>query len=161
MHGTGPHRIDVASLEDANAIDVALRTRQARLEDFYDALRATPYRKGTRARLRLLLDSRDEPWSEAERRSHRLLREARLTGWRTNLPVRLGDALYDVVDIAFPGARLAVEIDGRLHEHDRELFESDRWRQNALVRAGWCVRRFTWAMLVNHLSSSSGTSRPP
>jgi very-short-patch-repair endonuclease len=141
--------IDVATLEDANAVDIALRSRQVRLDDLHDALRATPYRPGNQARLQVLLDSRDEPWSEAERRGHRLLREARVTGWRSNLPVRLGGALY-YLDIAFPRARLAVEIDGRLHELDREVFESDRWRQNALVQAGWRVLRFTWSMLVNH-----------
>jgi len=42
---------------------------------------------------------------------------------------------------------LAIEIDGRLHEADEDLFESDRWRQNALVAEGWRVLRFTWAML--------------
>lgn len=141
--------IDVATLEDANAIDVALRSRRASLEQMYAALHATPHRKGNRDRLQVLLDSRDEPWSEAERRAHRLLRGAGVTGWRTNHPVALDGALY-YLDIAFRRQRLAVEIDGRLHELDRELFESDRWRQNALVRNGWRVLRFTWSMLVNH-----------
>lgn len=141
--------IDVATLEDANAVDVALRTRCASLDQMYDALRATPYRKGNLARLQVLLDSRDEPWSEAERRAHRLLRSAGVTGWQANLPVALGGATY-YLDIAFRRQRLAVEIDGRLHELDSQLFESDRWRQNALVQHGWRVLRFTWSMLVNH-----------
>jgi len=113
------------------------------------ALRATPCRDGNRERRRVLLDSRDEPWSEAERRAHRLLRQAGVTGWRTNVPLRVAGRLY-FVDIAFRGARLAVEVDGRLHEREADLFESDRWRQNALVQAGWRVLRFTWAMLVDH-----------
>lgn len=141
--------IDVATLEDANAIDVALRSRQASLEQMYAALHATPHRKGNRDRLQVLLDSRGEPWSEAERRAHRLLRGAGVTGWRTNHPVTLDGTLY-YLDIAFRRQRLAVEIDGRLHEPDRELSETDRWRQNALVRSGWRVLRFTWSMLVNH-----------
>jgi len=33
------------------------------------------------------------------------------------------------LDIAFTKQKLAIEIDGRLHETDEELFESDRWRQ--------------------------------
>jgi hypothetical protein len=45
--------------------------------------------------------------------------------------------------------KLALEIDGRRHETDEDLFESDRWRQNALV-AGWRVLRFTWRMLQEH-----------
>lgn len=40
-----------------------------------------------------------------------------------------------------------VEIDGRLHEDDPEVFENDRHRQNALVLHGWTVLRFTWRML--------------
>lgn len=54
------------------------------------------------------------------------------------------------IDIAFKQQKLAIEIDGRLHETDEELFESDRWRQNALVSEGWRVVRFTWAMLRDH-----------
>lgn len=45
---------------------------------------------------------------------------------------------------------LALEIDGRLHETDREIFETDRWRQNHLVLQGWRVLRYTWAMLQQH-----------
>ena len=51
------------------------------------------------------------------------------------------------IDIAFPHVKLAIEIDGRRHEEDQDLFESDRWRQNALVADGWRVLRFTWEML--------------
>jgi very-short-patch-repair endonuclease len=115
----------------------------------HEALRATPYRAGNADRLRVLLDSRDEPWSEAERLAHRLLRHGRITGWRTNVPVVVGGRLY-YVDIAFGRQHLALEIDGRIHEQDLQLFESDRWRQNALVQAGWHVLRFTWSMLVEH-----------
>ena len=60
----------------------------------------------------------------------------------------LGRAYY--LDIAFERIRLALEIDGRIHQTDRDLFESDRWRQNALVLAGWRVLRFTWTMLEEH-----------
>jgi very-short-patch-repair endonuclease len=54
------------------------------------------------------------------------------------------------IDVAFPHLRLAIEIDGRLHEEAEDLFESDRWRQNALVADGWVVLRFTWRMLREH-----------
>jgi very-short-patch-repair endonuclease len=54
------------------------------------------------------------------------------------------------IDIAFPHIKLAIEIDGRKHEEDHDLFESDRWRQNALVGDGWRVLRFTWEMLQKH-----------
>ena len=138
--------LDLASWDSADSLDLALRKRVVTITTLHDALRATPHRPGNRRRLRLLLDSRDEPWSAAERLAHRLLRTAGIGGWKGNYPIVLGGSLY-WLDIAFPGARLVIEIDGRLHETDGDLFESDRWRQNALVMAGWRVIRFTWAML--------------
>ena len=141
--------IDLATFECADAIDIALRTRAATLGGMYEALRLTPNRAGNQQRLGLLIDSRNEPWSAAERVAHRILRAAGLTGWKTNFPVFLEGRLY-YVDIAFPHLRIAIEIDGRLHEEDEDLFESDRWRQNALVANGWWVLRFTWQMLQEH-----------
>ena len=141
--------IDLATFECADAIDIALRTRAATLGGMYEALRLTPNRAGNMQRLELLIDSRNEPWSAAERVAHRILRAAGLTGWKTNFPVFLEGRLY-YIDIAFPHLKLAIEIDGRLHEEDEDLFESDRWRQNALVADGWRVLRFTWQMLHEH-----------
>jgi len=45
--------------------------------------------------------------------------------------------------------RLVIEVDGR-HFHGEARFESDRWRQNALVLDGWRVLRFTWTMLERY-----------
>jgi very-short-patch-repair endonuclease len=144
--------IDLAVEEGSDSIDIALRTRAATLAGMRDALARTPNRSGNQTRLKLLIDSRDEPWSAAERRAHRLLRAARITGWQSNVAVIVNDQLY-YVDIAFRSRQLALEIDGRMHEDDPGLFESDRWRQNALVFAGWRVLRFTWAMLDRHPES--------
>jgi very-short-patch-repair endonuclease len=141
--------IDLATFECADAIDIALRTRAATLSGMYEALRLTPNRAGNQERLRLLIDSRNEPWSAAERLAHRILRAAGLTGWETNFPVLLEGHLY-YIDVAFKHVKLAIEIDGRRHENDEDLFESDRWRQNALVADGWRVLRFTWRMLKEH-----------
>ena len=141
--------IDLADFACADAIDIALRERRATLDGMYEALRLTPNRTGNSVRRRLLLDSRAQPWSAAERRAHRLLRQARIDGWSANLPIVVVGRLY-YIDIAFERVKLAVEIDGRLHETDEDLFQSDRWRQNALVAAGWTVLRFTWEMLTDH-----------
>jgi very-short-patch-repair endonuclease len=108
----------------------------------YQALHLTPHRAGNSERLSLLIDSRNEPWSAAERLSHRLLRAAGIKDWQTNMPVWLDGQIF-YIDIAFKQRKLAIEIDGRLHETDEDLFESDRWRQNALVANGWRVLRFT------------------
>jgi hypothetical protein len=72
--------IDVATFDCADAIDIALRTRATTtLDRMSEALMLTAYRRGTAERLRLLIDSRNEPWSAAARRSHRFLRGAGIT----------------------------------------------------------------------------------
>jgi very-short-patch-repair endonuclease len=138
--------IDMATEDCTDSIDVALRTRTATLEGMHDALRSSANRAGNQLRLKLLLDSRDEPWSAAERRAHRLLRGSKITGWKGNLAVTVQDQLY-YLDVGFRRFRLALEIDGRIHQNDPDLFESDRIRQNALILNGWRVLRFTWRML--------------
>lgn len=140
--------LDLCEELGGDGIDQVLRTRSATLESLHEALRLSGSRAGNRERRRLLLDSRDEPWSAAERVFHRLLRDAGITGWKANHPVRVRGQRY-FLDVAFPGLRLAVEVDGRLHQTDPALFESDRSRQNALVLDGWTVVRFTWRMLVD------------
>ncbi len=141
--------LDLATMECADPIDAVLRKRMATLDSLYRALQLTPNRRGNLDRRRLLVDSRNEPWSAAERLGHRLLRGARIVGWISNFPVVLAGNLY-FIDVAFPAQRLAIEIDGRLHETDEDLFQSDRWRQNALMMSGWRVLRFTWEMLRDH-----------
>lgn len=141
--------IDLATFARSDALDIALRARVATLAGMYEALHLTPHRAGNRERLRLLIDSRNEPWSAAERLSHRLLRASGIKNWQTNMPVCLNGQIF-YIDIAFKQRKLAIEIDGRLHETDEDLFESDRWRQNALVTDGWQVLRFTWTMLRDY-----------
>lgn len=131
-----------------DVIDRALRSRRVTLAQLWEALEVSGCRTGNKERRRLLLDSRHEPWSEAERLAHRHLRAHRIVGWRANREVTVQGSTY-YIDIAFGPQRLAVEIDGRLHEEDPDIFESDRKRQNALVLAGWTVLRFTWRMLVD------------
>jgi very-short-patch-repair endonuclease len=139
--------LDLCEHLDGDAIDTALRTRAATLDAMQAALADTRWRTGNRLRRRLLLDSRDEPWSAAERRCHRLLREAGIVGWQSNYPVPGPDHRF-FLDVAFPRQKVVLEIDGRLHQTDAALFESDRWRQNWLVLSGWRVLRFTWSMLT-------------
>jgi very-short-patch-repair endonuclease len=141
--------IDLVASLGGDAIDTCLRSRRALLSDLWTALKAHPHRRGNAEIERLLRDSRDKPWSAAERLAHRLLRRHRIAGWTANLEVTVAGRTY-FIDIAFPRARLAIEIDGRLHEDDPDIFEEDRFRQNDLVGSGWHVLRFTYDMLVNH-----------
>jgi very-short-patch-repair endonuclease len=138
--------LDLCATVGGDAIDQALRTRATTLAQLQRAMELTASRVGNRTRRQLLLDSRAEPWSEAERLFHRLLRDAGITGWRANRPVVLNDSTF-YVDIVFRRLRLVIEIDGRLYHTGAEVFETDRWRQNLLILGGWCVLRFTWAMI--------------
>lgn len=91
-----------------------------------------------RARL-LLVEAADRADSRAERRLIGHLRKAGIAGYVCGMP--FGPWF---VDLAFPDARLAVEIDGWAFHSDPERFRNDRRKQNALVTAGWTVLRFTW-----------------
>jgi very-short-patch-repair endonuclease len=138
--------LDLCETLGGDAIDHALRTRAATLDQMRQALALTPKRAGNPRRRLLLLDSRDEPWSAAERVFHGLLRTAGITGWSANRPLRLGDQTIHP-DVTFLRLRLVIEIDGREFHSDREVFEADRRRQNLLVLHGWRVLRITWAMI--------------
>lgn len=138
--------LDLCESLGGEAIDHALLTRATTLPLMRQALALTAGRTGNLTRRQLLLDSRDEPWSEAEREFHRLLRVARITGWKGNQPIRMaGRKVY--ADVVFRRLRLVVEVDGREFHSDPEVFESDRHRQNLLVLHGWRVLRVTWAMI--------------
>ena len=65
--------------------------------------------------------------------------DAAVTGWVLGLRV---DGV--VLDVAFPAARVAIEVDGWAWHSGVDRFRRDRQRQNALVLAGWTVLRFTW-----------------
>ena len=138
--------LDLVDRCGAEPIDVLLRSRQATLAHLHDALAHSTGRRGNVERRRLVLESRDNPWSPPERRVHVLLREAGITGWIGNLRVEVSGHPY-YVDIGFPIHRLAVEIDGREFHSGPAEFEQDRWRQNDLVNAGWRVLRFTARMV--------------
>ena len=138
--------LDLCDALGGEAIDHALRTRSTTLALMRRALATTPNRTGNPVRRQLLLDSRDEPWSEAERQIHRLLRAAKITGWQANQPVRIGGVTV-YPDVLFRRLQLVIEIDGREFHTDPEVFELDRRRQNLLVLHGWRVLRVTWQMI--------------
>ena len=62
------------------------------------------------------------------------------------MPIVLDGSLF-FIDVAFRAVKLAIEIDGRLYHSGSDVFETDRWRQNLMILDGWCVLRFTSAMI--------------
>ena len=109
--------IELSTLDCTDPIDIALRRKAASLESLRDALRQTKNRRGNQERWRVLLDSRADPWSKAERLAHRIHRQAGIHGWVGNLKVTVADWATYYLDIAFEEQMLACEIDGR-ETHD-------------------------------------------
>lgn len=141
--------VDLAGQLGPDVIDTALRSRRITLDQLWDALRSMPNRPGNRGRRRIMIESRTNPWSAAERLAHREFRTRGLTGWVANAPVVTSNGELYYLDLRFRGVNLAVEIDGRIHQLDRKVFEQDRVRQNDLVRDGWIVLRFTYRQLCD------------
>lgn len=121
-------------------LDRALQLGQVDLPGLDDALAAASRSRGVAAARALVAAAADGAASEAERLLGRALTAAGIIGFRRN--ARVGRY---VVDLAFPGCRLAVEVDGWAWHIDPDRFQRDRARQNALVLAGWTVLRFTWS----------------
>lgn len=84
-------------------IDEGLRRGVCSLAELWEALAAIPGSPGNARRRRLLIESRAEPWSELEREGHVVLFDAGISGWKANLPVRVGDHTY-YLDVGFEGS---------------------------------------------------------
>ncbi|OYO03494.1 DUF559 domain-containing protein [Enemella evansiae] len=118
------------------------------LEQLWSAFHAHPGRRGNADRREVLRDSRDRPWSEAERKAHCLLRDAGLT-FQTNHAIRIdGETFF--LDVALPELRLGIELNGFERHGRREVFENDHRRRNAVHLAGWLILEFTWRMITDH-----------
>ncbi|NLE96569.1 MAG: DUF559 domain-containing protein [Propionibacterium sp.] len=134
--------LQLAPTMGGEVIDRALRVGAASLAQMQEALGLVLGRPGTAEVRRLLRESREAPWSPVERRAHRMLRKARISGYRTNYEVRIRGKRY-YIDIAFPQHMLAVEIDGFDFHDGPAAMDADRIKQNALVQEGWTVLRYT------------------
>lgn len=146
--------LDLSRDDDGATIDEVLRRGLATLTHLHRALRATPYRLGNPVRRFMVDDSRDVPWSPAERLGHRILRAAGITGWSTNLRVSLPQGRHGFIDIAFDELKIAVEIDGyghHGHTENRAQFERDRWKRASIVADGWVVIPLTYLQLTEQL----------
>lgn len=138
--------VDRASHDSGETIDAALRARVVELDDLHETLARNQSRAGNLQRRLIVKESRSNPWSQGERLLHRSLHAAGIKGWVANHPVR-ADGRRFFLDVAFPGLKLAIEVDGR-EAHGLAAFEADRERQNVLfAEGGWVLLRVTWAML--------------
>ncbi|WP_157754766.1 DUF559 domain-containing protein [Nigerium massiliense] len=148
---TSPARtvLDLIPELGGHAIDEALRRRAATLAQLWQALRESPGRRHNNRRAWLLRDSRDEPWSEAERALHSLMRDVRpRCRFRTNHRVTSAAGVA-FLDVAIASLHLGVEADGRAFHTSPASFERDRDRDTALAAEGWHVVRFSARQLFN------------
>lgn len=135
----------LAALETSAALrngSVLLDRALQRHVGFADVYRAYCRNIGMRGSGRiseLLVAAADRADSAAERLLITLLRRAGISGWTRGHPFGPW-----VVDVAFPGARIAVEVDGWAWHAGADRFQADRTKGNALVAAGWVLLRFTW-----------------
>ena len=135
--------LDLAIDTGGESIDDALRSgiKLAELHAVHESLGS---RRGRTEIARLLDESRDEPWSPAERRAHVLLREAAITGWKPNLPVKdQHDRVFAYGDLGFRAAHLIVEIDGDDWHLSPSQVLRDRARDQRLTELGWTVVRYS------------------
>jgi very-short-patch-repair endonuclease len=134
----------VRTRDGAMLMDSALQ-RHVELRDLWRAHLRNKGRHGSPAARLMLQAASDGARSAAERLLVKLLREAGITGWRTNYPV----AGYKV-DVAFFKQKVAIEVDGWAFHSDPGAFVKDRNRQNAIALLGWKVLRFTWLDLTEY-----------
>jgi very-short-patch-repair endonuclease len=131
----------------AELMDRALLANRVTLDGLLRAHRARLGCPGSATVARLLALAAGGARSEAERRVHRLLSDACVTGWFADHRITVPGYGVAVLDLAFPTTRVVVEIDGWAHHRDLPAFRRDHARQNALVLAGWTVVRVDWHAL--------------
>ena len=87
-------------------------------------------------------------WSWLERRMGGLLSGAGVQGAEWNRPVSDAHGTIGVVDIAWPAARLVVELHGLAFHQAPGQRARDAAKRNRLVAAGWRVLEFTYEDVV-------------
>jgi very-short-patch-repair endonuclease len=148
--------IDLGAVVDDDTLEQAL---ESALSDGRTSLRQVRRRLEALSRrgrpglerVRRVLDRRLEGGpseSELETRFVQLLRRARLPRPMRQHEVWLGGRVVARADLAYPGQRLLIELDGWSAHGTKRAFRADRRRQNSLVLAGWTLLRFTWADVV-------------
>lgn len=134
--------LDLIPEFDADVVYLALRRRAVTVEQLQKAMALTPRRRGNRRRREILAETASAPWSHLERDAHRHLREAGLTGWRSNHRVDVSQTHY-YIDAAFLEEKVGVELDGFEFHSSRDAFERGRARDADLAAVGWLMVHFT------------------
>lgn len=149
--GVGRTLLDLAAAAPESlgeAVDAALRRGLIRLSRlrWLAGIHRSRGRKGSAA-LRRALEERSaviaHSESAVEAQLARLLSKARLPSPVPQFEVWEGKELVGRIDFAYPGVKLAIEVDGYAYHSSRRAFQRDRDRQNRLIGMGWRVLRVT------------------
>jgi hypothetical protein len=152
----GPQRlaVDLASVvgpdQLAAVVDQLVRRRLASVGDLVAALvaHAVSGRPGVTALRAVLVDLAGQervPDSDWNRTVARRLVAAGLPAPTLEHEVRdAGGRFVARLDLAWPEAMTAVELDGEGTHLDRVAFQADRTKRNRLQLLGWRVLAFTW-----------------
>lgn len=128
----------IALPDGSTFLDRALQ-KHVRFPALYRAYCRNIGREGSSAAGRMITAAADRADSAAERLLVKLLRDAGIGGWVLGHPF----GPYRI-DVAFPAAKVAIEVDGWAWHVDAERFRNDRRKGNAITRGGWSLLRFTW-----------------
>lgn len=136
------------------AIDDARRRRLVSWSDLFEVLvRHSRQGRNGAGVLRALLEAKYGepivPDSRFERMVERLLLDAGLRAPVLQHEVWDGDEFVARIDLAYPEALVAIELDGRHHITDQS-FERDPVRRNRLTALGWSILTYTWRFYVDH-----------
>jgi very-short-patch-repair endonuclease len=104
-------------------------------------------RVGSASARRLMRSANDLAAAESERMARRLFREAGITGWVANHPVRVLGGSTLKVDLALPRLRIAVEVKGWVFHSESDRATNDDQRVSDLGIAGWIVIPVGWLQL--------------
>ena len=152
--------LDLLPTLGGGAIDEVLRRRAVTLAQVEEAFAMLPPRRGDALRRHLLADSRDEPWSEAERHLHRCYRSLELPHrYATNHRVDLPDGTHRLLDLALPDLLLGFEADGYAHHHSVDAFNRDRLSDAALAILSWQRIRFPATAILDDPETVRATMR--
>ncbi|NNG36018.1 hypothetical protein [Nakamurella aerolata] len=139
-------------------IDRALRSRAVRPAELSHVLQVWPDRDGNKQRRRLVEDSAYGPFSEFERRAHRILRRNRITDWVANEPYLFNGRQY-LPDLRGKRVRFVMEFDSFQFHHTRTSFINDRIRWRDMTLAGWLVLPSGWELINNEAEFLSQVRR--
>ncbi|MEL4356645.1 MULTISPECIES: endonuclease domain-containing protein [unclassified Luteococcus] len=136
----------LARSDHGEATDEALRATKTTPEHLTEMMDTFKWRVGNRERRFIVVNSRERPWSQMERRGHEALRDAGVTGWKGNHVFTLGGRTWPG-DIVFEHLRLVIELDGFEFHSSPETFQADHEKDALLLAEGWITVRLSWAQV--------------